>query len=70
MYIHMLSWCRAQRFDIGKRSSEGQERQTVAADLDGTIVRSGGYFPYFVVVAMEGGSLLHRLVLLASTPLI
>eukprot|EP00249_Psilotum_nudum_P025342 c29713_g1_i1 orf=299-1813(-) len=54
---------------IERCSSEKRETQAVVADLDGTLTRGRSSFPYFFLVALEGGSLLRAIVLTVFSPL-
>ncbi|MCO5611448.1 hypothetical protein L7F22_065701 [Adiantum nelumboides] len=42
-------------------SSEGKEKHVVVVDLDGTLTRGRSSFPYFMLMAIEGGSILRVL---------
>ncbi|KAJ3695281.1 hypothetical protein LUZ60_000658 [Juncus effusus] len=56
--------------DISKCSLQFRETQTVVCDLQNTLLRNGSTFPFFMLVAFEGGGILRALLLLLFSPFI
>ncbi|OMO90291.1 Phospholipid/glycerol acyltransferase [Corchorus capsularis] len=54
---------------VQKCASIGREKQTVVADMDGTLLIGRSSFPYFALVAFEVGGVLRLLFLLLASPL-
>ncbi|XP_055808353.1 glycerol-3-phosphate acyltransferase RAM2-like [Solanum dulcamara] len=54
---------------VEKCTSEEREKETVVADLDGTLLGSPSSFPYFALVAFDVGGALRLLFLLLASPL-
>ncbi|XP_073303925.1 glycerol-3-phosphate acyltransferase RAM2-like [Primulina huaijiensis] len=50
-------------------TSIGREKDTVVADMDGTLLRGRSSFPYFALVSFEVGGIFRLLFLLLLTPL-
>ncbi|KAG8386719.1 hypothetical protein BUALT_Bualt03G0178200 [Buddleja alternifolia] len=46
----------------------GRKSQTLVCDIHGCLLRSKSFFPYFMLVAFEGGSIFRALFLLLSCP--
>ncbi|XP_057955121.1 glycerol-3-phosphate acyltransferase 1 [Malania oleifera] len=55
---------------VSKCELEGRGCDTLVCDIDGTLLRSQSFFPYFMLVAFEGGSIFRALILLVSSPLL
>ncbi|OIW04209.1 hypothetical protein TanjilG_00769 [Lupinus angustifolius] len=49
---------------------EGRVSQTLICDIHNVLLRSNSFFPYFMLVAFEGGSILRALLLLLSCPIL
>lgn len=53
---------------VTKCSLQGRESETLVCDIHGTLLRPQSFFPYFMLVAFEGGSIFRALLLLLSSP--
>ncbi|XP_068641954.1 glycerol-3-phosphate acyltransferase RAM2-like [Aristolochia californica] len=53
---------------VERCNSTGREKNTVVADMDGTLLRGRSSFPYFALVAFEVGGILRLLFLLVASP--
>ncbi len=55
---------------VSKCSLEGRDSDTLVCDIHGTLLRSQSFFPYFMLVAFEGGSIVRAFLLLLSCPVL
>jgi glycerol-3-phosphate acyltransferase len=49
---------------------EGRESQTLVCDIHSVLLKTHSFFPYFMLVAFEGGSILRAFLLLCSCPIL
>lgn len=56
--------------NVTKCNLHGRRSQTLVCDVEGCLLRSNSFFPYFMLVAFEGGSILRALILLLSSPIL
>ncbi|CAJ1968007.1 unnamed protein product [Sphenostylis stenocarpa] len=54
---------------VSKCPSIGREKDTVVADMDGTLLVGRSSFPYFALVAFEGGGVLRLLFFVLASPI-
>ncbi|KAJ4835787.1 hypothetical protein Tsubulata_014160 [Turnera subulata] len=56
--------------NVTKYGLEKRSCGTVVCDIEGALLRTDSLFPYFMLVAFEGGSIIRALILLLSCPLL
>ncbi|XP_020598274.1 glycerol-3-phosphate acyltransferase 1-like [Phalaenopsis equestris] len=64
--LHVLSLCPS----VAKCSLEGREAPSIACDFQSTLLTTRSFFPFFMLLAFEGGGLLRAFLLLLSYPLV
>ncbi|XXG67781.1 hypothetical protein AAC387_Pa06g1046 [Persea americana] len=55
---------------VSKCPWEGRATKTLVCDIHGTLLKTPSFFPYFMLVAFEGGSILRALFLLLTCPIL
>lgn len=55
---------------VSKCCLEGRGSDTLVCDIQGALLRSQSFFPYFMLVAFEGGSIVRAFLLLLSCPIL
>ncbi|KAL6983277.1 amino-acid N-acetyltransferase [Sarracenia purpurea var. burkii] len=55
---------------VTKCDLEGRGSQTMVCDINSTLLRTQSFFPYFMLVAFEGGSIFRAFLLLLSCPIL
>lgn len=60
----------SQYSSVTKCSLEGREGQSLVCDVDRALLRTPSLFPFFMLVAFEGGSLVRAFLLLLCFPLV
>ncbi|PKU74443.1 glycerol-3-phosphate acyltransferase 1 [Dendrobium catenatum] len=63
--LQVLSLCPS----VAKCSLEGRESPSIACDFQSTLLTTRSFFPFFMLLAFEGGGLLRALLLLLSYPI-
>lgn len=51
---------------IAKCCLDGRDSDTIVCDIHGALLRSNSFFPYFMLIAFEGGSIFRAFLLLMS----
>ncbi|KAM3395832.1 glycerol-3-phosphate acyltransferase 1 [Capsicum galapagoense] len=54
--------------NVSKCNLQSRKSETIACDIQGTLLRSKSFFPYFMLIAFEGGSIIRAMLLLLSSP--
>lgn len=55
---------------VSKCPLEGRATKTLVCDIHGTLLRTPSFFPYFMLVAFEGGSIFRAVLLLMTWPVL
>lgn len=56
--------------NVGKCCLENRGYDTLVCDIQGGLLRTSSFFPYFMLIAFEGGGLFRAFLLLLSCPLL
>ncbi|GAA0158226.1 scaffold/adaptor protein [Lithospermum erythrorhizon] len=53
---------------VSKCDLQNRESQTIVCDMHGSLLRSNSFFPFFMLIAFEGGSIFRAFLLLLASP--